>query len=495
MALLLLARQLWRGKHRALVVAVGLLAGSTALHVLKGLDVEEASFAAMLAILLVVRRKDFFAESDPASLLRFVRTVRLLAFGSFAFGLAAIWVNRSVVSPGFGIGSALEQCGAAMVGLAGPLRFSGRFDIWFPPTMAALGIATIAVAAFTLFRPVIGRLQQRPEEREEARTIVGLYDHDSLSYFALRGDKNYFFSETRNAFLTYRYIAGIALVSGDPIGPPEDLPKLVEAFIAHCRRHDWRIVVMAATESLLPILRTFGLRPFYLGDEAVLDVKTFTLEGRHIRNVRQSANHARKSGYSFRLLRNRDLDPEMRKALLAISAHWRGAEPERGFTMSLGRVMEEEDPRLAVAVAFDAEKRPQAFLQLTPYRHGRGWSLDVMRRTHSSPAGINEFLIVETVAALREQGCESLSLNFAAFAREITEAPGLHPVRRLRRRVLLVASHYFQIASLLSFNKKFHPDWIPRYLVFEEALDLPRAGIAILQAEALVRFPLLSRFV
>ena len=39
------------------------------------------------------------------------------------------------------------------------------------------------------------------------------------------------------------------------------------------------------------------------------------------------------------------------------------------------------------------------------------------------------------------------------------------------------------------FNRKFLPAWQPRYLVHQGSLDLPVAGLRVLQAEAYVRAP------
>ncbi|MBI4729766.1 MAG: DUF2156 domain-containing protein [Acidobacteria bacterium] len=492
--LLVLARQLRRGKRRAMVFAAALLGASVILHVLKGLDVEEAAVAAALAALLLLRRGDFPAESDPASLARFVRTVPLLVAGWFAFGVAALWVNRGSVAPGFGIGAALEETFFRMGVSSGSLRLTGRFGVWFPWAMGSVGIGTLAFSAFLLFRPVVVRLHQRPEEREAARRLARAHDEDSLSYFTLRSDKDYFFNSARTAFVAYRYVAGLALVSGDPIGPGGEWPGLLEEFSDHCRRHDWRIAVVGVPERSLPLYRGFGFRSYPIGDEAILNPQTFSLEGRHVRNIRQSANHVRKQGYRFRLLDLKELDLATRRELIAISHRWRGAVVERGFSMALGRLLAAEDPGVLAAVAEDANGRPQGFLQFVPFRSRRGYSLDVMRRNRSAPAGLNEYLICETAAAMRDRGVDALSLNFAAFAAQIAPAPGFHPVRGLQRRAFLVLSRFFQIESLLKFNRKFDPEWVPRHLVYEELLDLPRAGLAILQAEAFLRLPVVGRY-
>src|SRR5476651_2522188 len=56
------------------------------------------------------------------------------------------------------------------------------------------------------------------------------YGKDSLSYFALHEKKLFFFSSTGQSFLSYTVERKIALVSGDPIGPVTDIPRLLKEF-------------------------------------------------------------------------------------------------------------------------------------------------------------------------------------------------------------------------------------------------------------------------
>ncbi len=65
---------------------------------------------------------------------------------------------------------------------------------------------------------------------------------------------------------------------------------------------------------------------------------------------------------------------------------------------------------------------------------------------------------------------------------------------RAWRKVLLFASRWFQIESLYRFNAKFQPTWVPRFIVYPAARDLPRIAVAALEAEAFLAWPRLRRF-
>src|SRR5205823_13854757 len=132
------------------------------------------------------------------------------------------------------------------------------------------------------------RVRQAARDRALARSLLGSWGVDTLAPFVLRADKSFFFSPDERAFLAYRVVSGIAVVSGDPVGPPECFGELVDDFIAFAHARDWRIAILGAGERCLGLYRARGLHALYHGDEAVLDVAAFSLDGRPIRKVRQS---------------------------------------------------------------------------------------------------------------------------------------------------------------------------------------------------------------
>ena len=114
-------------------------------------------------------------------------------------------------------------------------------------------------------------------------------------------------------------------------------------------------------------------------------------------------------------------------------------------------------------------------------------TLAAMPRDRDTPNGLTEFLVARGIELLRDHGAEEASLNFAAFGR-LLHAPRTRADRALGRAIRF-ANPYFQIESLYRFNAKFFPRWAPRYLVYESALSLPRAGIAALLVEGQVTVP------
>jgi lysyl-tRNA synthetase class 2 len=142
-------------------------------------------------------------------------------------------------------------------------------------------------------------------------------------------------------------------------------------------------------------------------------------------------------------------------------------------------------------VARDETGAIRGVLHFVPVFGRQTMSLSFMRRDPGTPNGLTEFLVAKAVELLRERGLEEISLNFAAFAKWMHSPQRRH--ERVLGKLVAVGNPFFQIESLYRFNAKFFPRWEPRYLVYEGALGLPRAGIAALWAEGQLWKPRIGR--
>ncbi len=235
--------------------------------------------------------------------------------------------------------------------------------------------------------------------------------------------------------------------------------------------------------------REGNLTALELGDEAVVSVADFSLQGRAMRNVRQMVGRVCRQAYVADIQRIEDIPKAEIDRMVRQADSWRGSPTERGFSMALGRVGGQDDGQCVVATATQ-DGVLRALLHFVPWGSD-GLSLDLMRRDRSAAPGLNDFLIVEAIKAAGDLGVKRISLNFAVFraALERGERIGAGPVLRAWRGVLLFLSRWFQIESLYKFNAKFSPEWVPRFLVFPGTTDAPRIGLAALEAEAFLVWP------
>ena len=492
---MLLAHALRRRKRRAWRAVVALLALTVVLHVVKGLDVEEALVALVLFGALVYYRDEFYALGDPRTRWRAVGVLGLMLVVDLVIGgLVLLSQNEHVIgSPG--VGAYLRHLALGLFGIPGPLTFgTDRSSDLVTFSLAGLGALTAIVTVYLALRPARPAPQLTADDDERLRALLAKHGRrDSLGYFALRRDKSVMWSPSGKAAVSYRVLTGVMLASGDPIGDPEAWPGAIEAFLQEADRHAWVPAVVGCSELGGQVwAREGGLDALELGDEAVVEICDFSLEGRPMRNVRQMVKRIERSGWTTSVCRMRDVPAERRDELVRAVALWRDGETERGFSMALGRFGEPADDD-CVLVTAEKEGRVAALLHFVPWGED-GLSLDLMRRDRSADPGLNELLIVDALRCAPTLGVTRVSLNFAVFrsALERGEKLGAGPVLRAWRAVLLFLSRWFQIESLYRFNAKFRPEWVPRYVVFRNARELPRIGIAALEAEAFVVVPRLS---
>ena len=487
LALVVVARGLARRKRRAWYLALALLAPLALLHLLHGFGTP-AIATALTALALLARRRDFDAPGDPTARPRLVVAAALWFAAIYAYGFAALWTNRLMADRPYTSAFAFRETTRALVGLniRGSAHLVDGFGEWFPLSVLLIGATATVFLLQSWLAPWRFRHSSEARERALVRDLVRSWGADTLAPFVLREDKSYFFSEDESAFLAYRVVGGVAVVSGDPIGPPEAFEDLITRFIAHARNRDWRIAILGASEARLDLYRRHGLHALYHGDEAVVETATFSLDGRPIRKVRQSIHRLRRAGYRPRVFEAGEIGPKLRAELEEIAREWRGGEPERGFAMALDALFRIEDA--VFVVGYSPDGAPKGFLHFAVSRPGSALSLSSMPRLRDTPNGFNEWLVCRAVEWGGRNGFERVSLNFAPFAALLAPEADLGLLQRAERRALLSLKGHFQLDNLLLFNRKFFPSWQRRFVVYERRLDLPRVGIATLAAESYLPF-------
>lgn len=487
--LMLLATGLRRRKRRAWQLAVLMCVVIIASHAVGRHPVPPLVVAAVLLVALVLTRREF--DALPDSVGRFVAfrvTVQLLAAGWVIVSAMLLLVRPTFLVDRPTVGQRLAHAALSLIGVDGPVEFR---QVWYDDLTAAVGLSfgvgALVLGGYFLLRSAEPRPHLGPEDVTGICELLERHGSaDSLGYFALRRDKSVVFSPSGKSAVAYRVVAGVALASGDPLGDVEAWPGSIGAFVAVCRRHGWMTAVLGCSETGARVWsREAGLDALELGDEAVIDVGAFSLEGRAMRTVRQAVTRMRRAGYETSVRRVGELPGAELVTLRACVRSWRGGPAERGFSMALSRVADAEaDPQAVVVVATEGQA-PKGLLQLVPWG-SEGLSLDLMIRDPGvTDNGLNELLITELLAVCPGLGVARVSLNFAVFrsALERGERIGAGPVARLWARLLRVASRWWQIETLYRFNARFGPSWVPRFLLFDAVRDLPRIAVAAFEAE------------
>jgi lysyl-tRNA synthetase class 2 len=440
-------------------------------------------------VVLALSADEFYAKVQRASVGKALLTLfGLLAMFS-VLGWLLVEAFPGTVRPGV----------ARFTYAAERLIAGGVFDIhrvglapgWVNLVIGLFGAISLFAALYALFRSQRAIAALSPGEERRLRALLAASgERDSLGYFATRRDKAVIFSPTGKAAVTYRVVTGVCLASGDPIGDPEAWGPAIEAWLELTRQYAWTPAVMGAGEEGATAYARAGLRVIELGDEAIIHVRDFGLDGREMRPVRQAVGRVQRAGYKVRIRRHAEIPPEEMARIIDLAARWRDTETERGFSMALGRLGDPADGQCVLVEALDGDGRESALLSFAPWGR-RGLSLELMRRDRASDNGLVEFMVAEIMSEAPRLGVDRVSMNFAVFRSVFEEGGriGAGPVLRAWRRLLLFFSRWFQLESLYRSNMKYRPEWVPRYLCFDDLRELAKVGLASAIAEGFVVVP------
>jgi phosphatidylglycerol lysyltransferase len=529
--LLVTAWGLRRGKRRAFTAALFLCALSVPVNVLKALDVEEASIAAALMFALGVSGEAFRVRSRALTLGALRSWGAATVAGFLVYAVAGCWVLELAYGPAAAVRRAVGEAAYRVFGIGGPSLVlsptltpaEARFAQWFLESLPVLGLLLVCALALLALRPAAHRGRHGAEARRVAE-LLREHGDSTVGAFALEPDIDYFFSPNRRAVIAYRFESDTLLVVGDPIGPADELPALLAAFERHCASHDWRFAFFQARPERLPLYESRGWRSLHIGEDPVLWIERFTLEGSAIGDVRRSVKRVEGAGISARMFFPGDgaFDPHhdpdgLLEQMKEISSQWLRTRHggEKGFCM--GRFDPARLHEQPLAVAWDTGRRQiLGFVTWVPIPARRGWALDLMRRRADAPAGVMEFLVVKSLEAARARGDALMSLSLSALVSvddppltpEAAESATLEaealaaplprdataprPARREepasadRARDFLTEhlSRFYDFKGLFRWKKKFAPSFEDRFLVYPEPLALPRIALALMRAQS-----------
>ena len=468
MALLILARALYRRVRVAYEITFWLLVAGIAASLLKGLDFEEALLLAGALVFLHLGRAAFYRSSSllyerftagwifsVAAVLVLVTCVGFFAYREVAYSNDLWW--RFALN-----GDASRMLRGSLVAaiVGGALLLANLLG---PP-----GARLAAETAFDVER-VRGGL-----ERATA----------ALAQAVLAGDKRVLSSDSGSAFLMYQVARRSWVALGDPVGDRSEHEALVWKFRELSDRHGGSTVFYQVSGERLPLYADLGLATLKLGEEARVPLENFSLDGSSRAELRQAHRRAARSAITFEIVPPDDVGALL-PTLRAISNAWLADKATAEKRFSVGSFSDEYVSRFPIALVRSAGA-PVAFANLWTTPSKEELSVDLMRFGLDAPRGTMDFLFVELMSWARAQGYGWFNLGMAPLS-----GLGTHPLAPVWHRVgnfiYRHGEHFYNFEGLRHYKAKFHPVWEPRYLVAQDGFALPRifTDISILIAGGL----------
>lgn len=453
--LLVVSHGLRRRLDAAYYVATGLIVVGMATSLLKAFDIEEGLL--LLCVLVALhrarpafdRRAAFFeARFSPGWLAALTGAIGAsIWLGFFAFKhvdyAADLWWRFELTGEASRFLRA--SVGAAVVVLlAGVARLIGHPPHEIEPPDAAV--------------------------LEHCATIVAAQPHTAANLVFLR-DKGIMFDDAGRGFVMYGVQGRSWVAMGDPVGPAEVRGPLIRNFLERADDFGATAVFYEVGHQDLHVYADFGMTFVKLGEEALVDLGQFGLEGGAAAKFRQAVRRLERDGGTFRLLAPTEV-PSHLPRLRAVSNDWlaQKSAAEKGF--SLGFFDDEYICRFPVGVV-EHGGAIQAFANVWPGARSQELSMDLMRFSSDAPKGVMEALLVHLMLWGKAEGYHRFSLGMAPLS-GFEQSPVASLWQRVGAFLYEHGEAVYGFQGLRAFKDKFNPTWEPRYLAYPGGLRLPR---------------------
>ncbi len=359
--------------------------------------------------------------------------------------------------------------------------------------------------------------KQFTHTRHTEEELTCSYGSHPLAFFGLAPENEHFVAPNGEGLVNYRVTRGVAVVLGDPVCAPDAEERVIQSFLAFCKRQKWHVAFYQVYPQYLNIYRSQRMRAFKMGEEALINPQTFTLHGSAMANVRTSSRRAEREGVTLQWYEG-VLPTNIMQQLEQLSRTWlkhKNGEKAAETAFSVGRFEEvnmsaEQAERIAsyatpptishgivphflTAVAMTREGKACAFMTFTPIygealnettpdqstAQAWGWTLDIMRRTSTTPPGVMELLLTRAIERFRACGATVLSLGLVAWSDTRQE---MSPLQRKLASFVTDRLHLLETHNtLFKFKQKFNPSWESRYLVTRTNLALPFVVLGVMR--------------
>jgi len=470
LTLIITAAFLIKGLRSAWILALSLSVISCFGHLGKALDYEEAILSLLVSIVLIITRKQYRLKSNARMMNIGIATAlavfaAVLVFGSIGF----YYLDQNHFHKDFtwkeSIYFAFEEF--VLVGNSNlkPMTRFGHDFIFF---INASGIGAWAFLLYCLVKPQIFKVSRPRADIEEAEYLLTQYGDSPLDYFKISKDKILYISDNYPGFISYRVSNGYAVVLEEPVCAEGNKAVLIGEFESYCNKKGFKTVYYRIDEDSFYYFNSFKKKRVFIGQEAIVDIPLFKLEGKDRKSLRNGLNGLSKKGYAAQL-HTAPVTGSLIQALEQVSDEWLETFETEEIIFSQGMFDRDELKKQDVITLSDNEGRIVAFLNIVPDYSPQECTYDMIRKTADAPGGAMDALIVRLIEYAREKGYLFLNMGMVPMA-------GIDKPENTAEQVVKFAyerlKRFRNYQGLRDFKEKYAARWANKYLVYQDDFDL-----------------------
>jgi len=475
--LIILSVFLLQGARRAWYIGLFLTLISAIGHLVKGADYEEAILALIAALSLFYTRAYYTLKPHPRLmrisyfvLLYSVAAVLMYGITGFYFidkhhfGIEfQFWTSVKLIFKMFFL---FDDSGLT------PLTSFGRnflYSIYF------FGGLVVTFIFFSLLKPYFSKPYNSAKDFDHAKDILNRYGNSPLDFFKTYPDKLIFLSEDHDGFISFKMTRSFAFVLENPVCKDDEaMVKIIQKFDQFCFENGFVSIYYRIPQRSIDLYKNLGKKCFPIGEEAVVDLTAFTMDGGKMKTTRSAINRLTSEGFDIRIYQ-----PPIKEGLLQIlemvSNKWLSEMDEKEIAFTQGVFDLAILKGQTIITVEDKEEKVYAFLNLIPDFASGEATYDLIRKINDSPNGVLDLLMAKTLLYLKEQGYKSANLGLAP----LSGIEGSNLAEKTVQYAYENLKAFGHFKGLRKYKEKFFPSWEKKYLVYTYDYHLLQAPNAL----------------
>lgn len=462
---------LFRGLKNAWRFAILLCILSLIGNITKAIDYEEATVALITLLVLWFTRKEYYIKHNK-QLQRFgISTALIILVGVLIYGIIGFYfLDKRHFNIDFSLIQSIKHTFLNFILFdVDDLKPLTHFGAAFLNSIRFSGIVSICLLFYAIIKPYFIKVDQDKDEVLKAEEIIEKFGSSPVDYFKKSEDKLFYFGVKAEGLISYRVSGSFAIVLDEPVCADDDKKLiLIEEFEEFCNESGLKSAYYRVEENSLKLFTTIRKKSLVIGQEAIIDLQRFTLEGKDRRSMRNGLNNMERKGLKT-VIHQPPIKDGLLQQLKFVSDDWLKTTNREELVFTQGMFDWNKLKNQTIITIENNDELVYGFLNIIPDYAPDEATYDLIRKIADAPSGVIDALLIALIHYCKSENIKYLNLGLAPLS-GIDQASGL-PEKTLKfaYEKLQQFSHY---RGLRDFKEKFSPEWTNKYLIYENHYDL-----------------------